>query len=114
MDNAMQIRPWEEGRVEEAYEGITRRVLAHTDSLMLVHYSVEEGAVFPVHDHEETHQAVFVLEGAIELLGERDGRLEEGDSFVVGPGVAHGIRGVAENTAVIDAFAPPIEAYADQ
>lgn len=114
MNMSMEVRSWEEGRVEEAYDGITRRVLAHTDSLMLVHYTVEERAVFPVHEHEETHQAVFVLEGAIELLGERDGRLEQGDSFVVGPGVPHGIRGVAGNSAVIDAFAPPVEAYADR
>jgi quercetin dioxygenase-like cupin family protein len=99
-------------RVEPAYEGIERRVLSFTDDLMLVHYTVEKGAVFPEHEHEETHQAVFVIEGELELFGDREATLSAGDSFVVGPGIRHGIRGVAEQTTVIDAFAPPISEYA--
>lgn len=109
----LTVTPWDDpNRVENAYDGIERRVLSFTDDLMLVHYTVQADAVFPEHTHEETHQAVFVLEGALDLFGDHETRLRAGDSFVVGPGTAHGIRGVAEVTRVIDAFTPPIEAYA--
>ena len=98
-------------KTEEAYEGIERRVLSFTDELMLVHYTVEEGAVFPEHEHDETHQAVYVISGAIELFGDESAVLEAGDTFVVGPGVRHGVRGVAERTELIDSFTPPIAEY---
>lgn len=96
---------------EHAHDGIERRVLAFTDDLMLVHYTVEEGAVFPEHEHEVAHQAVFVIEGAVELFGDRSGVLKAGDTFVVGPGIRHGIQGQAEQTRLIDAFTPPIDEY---
>jgi len=99
---------------EQAYEGIERRVLAFTDELMLVHYTVEKGAVFPEHKHEETHQAVFVIEGAVKLFGDRSDLLEAGDTFVVGPGIRHGIEGHAEKTQLIDTFTPPIEEYGNK
>lgn len=45
---------------EPAYDGIERRVLAFTDDLVLVHYTVEEGAISPAHTHDVTHQAVYL------------------------------------------------------
>lgn len=111
---SIENRDWDNPfKTEDAYEGIERRVLSFTDDLMLVHYTVEEGAEFPEHEHDETHQAVFVIEGELELFGDRSETLETGDSFVVGPGIRHGIRGVAECTTVLDAFAPPIKEYGE-
>lgn len=115
MPQSMSVCSWDDPfKTEQPYKGITRRVLAFTDELMLVHYTVEEGAVFPVHEHDVTHQAVFVLEGELELVGDRTRRLTAGDSFVVGPGVEHGIEGVARETRIVDAFAPPIDRYAER
>ncbi len=99
-------------KIEEAHPGIERRVLAVTDELMTVHYTVAEGAVFPAHEHETTHQSVHVIEGEIELFGDHERTLGRGDSFVVGPGVEHGIEGVAPRSEIIDTFSPPIERYA--
>lgn len=111
----MDIVEWDDPfKVERAYEGIERRVLANDDEQMLVHYTVEDGAEFPAHTHDETYQAVFVIEGAVELFGDREALLEAGDSFVVEPGVRHGIRGAAPETELIDTFTPPIEAYAEK
>jgi quercetin dioxygenase-like cupin family protein len=112
MSETFEYRPWDEPRkVEPAYEGIERRVLACSDELLLVHYTVEAGAVFPEHEHDRTHQGVFVIDGAVELFGDYEATLEAGDTFVVGPGERHGIRGVAEETHLVDAFTPPIERY---
>jgi mannose-6-phosphate isomerase-like protein (cupin superfamily) len=53
---------------------------------------------------------VFAIGAELELFGDHSATLETGDSFVVGPGVHHGI---AEYTTIIDAFAPPIEEYGE-
>lgn len=108
----MDVRNWTDPvKVESPYDGIERRVLAANDALSLVHYTVVAGAEFPAHEHDETHQAVYVVSGRVELFGDRSATLAAGDSFVVGPSVRHGIRGVAGRSELIDAFAPPIEAY---
>ena len=96
---------------EPAYEGIERRVLCHDDETMVVHYMVAEGATFPAHEHDEIRQTVYVVSGAVELFGDRERRLEAGDAFVVGPGVRHGVRGLAPETELVDTFTPPVEAY---
>lgn len=98
-------------KIDHPYEGIERRVLSYTDEMMLVHYTVSEGGVFPEHEHDETIQAVYVIDGCVELTGDREKTLATGDSFVVHPGVRHGIEGVAPQSQLIDAFAPPLEQY---
>jgi quercetin dioxygenase-like cupin family protein len=111
----MDIAHWDDPfKVEQAYEGIERRVLAFDDEQMVVHYTVAEGAEFPAHEHETTKQSVYVVKGAVELFGDHEATLEAGDSFVVGPGVRHGVRGVAEETELVDTFTPPIDAYAER
>lgn len=110
--DGLTIGDWDDPVVvEEAYDGIERRVLCYDDEAMVVHYAVEEGAVFPEHEHGETRQTVFVVEGEVELFGDHERRLSAGDSFVVGPGVRHGVRGVAERTELLDTFSPPVEEY---
>lgn len=108
----VDIESWSDpAGIEQAYDGIERRVLAFNDDIMLVHYTVERDAVFPIHDHDVTQQAVYVIRGKIALHGATEARLAEGDSFVVGPGVEHGIRGLAPRSELIDTFTPPIEEY---
>jgi quercetin dioxygenase-like cupin family protein len=108
----LDITSWTDPKkVEQAYDGIERRVLAYNDDIMLVHYTVERDAVFPGHEHDETQQAVYVISGEVELRGDTETRLAAGDSFVVGPNIEHGIRGVAPRTELVDAFSPPIAEY---
>jgi len=111
----MELTEWSDPfKVEEAHDGIERRVLSFDDTLMLVHYTLKKGAVFPVHTHDETYQGVFVINGAIELFGDQSATLESGDTFVVGPGTEHGIRGLEPGTRLIDSFTPPIEPYGER
>jgi quercetin dioxygenase-like cupin family protein len=98
-------------KTEQPYEGIKRRVLCFDDETMQVHYTVKADAVFPEHEHEETKQTVYVIDGAIELFGDHEQLLESGDSFIIGPDVRHGVRGVAERTELLDTFTPRIESY---
>lgn len=109
----LTVGSWDEPfLVEEVYDGIERRVLCFDDETMQVHYTVDESAVFPEHSHEEAKQTVYVVSGAVELFGDHETVLEQGDSFIVGPGVRHGVRGVAEQSQLLDTFTPRIEAYA--
>ena len=66
--------------------GMKREVLAHSDQLMLVRHSFEEGWVGARHSHPH-HQLVYVVTGAIRV--DVDGRVFQvraGDSFVVDGG----------------------------
>ena len=105
----MPVNRWDDPERIDELEG-ERRVLGYTDELMLVHYSLEEGAVGEPHSHEVTTQASFVYEGTLELTGEFSTVIEARDSYIVPPGTEHGVR-VLEPCKVIDAFSPPLEKY---
>lgn len=107
----MEITDWDDPtRVDELDGGGERRVLACTDEMMLVHYSLRAGEEGHPHAHETSVQASFVVEGAIELRGAYSETVEAGGSYVVPPGTEHGVRAL-EPCRVIDAFAPPLEEY---
>lgn len=111
----MEIGDWDDPfKVEQAYDGIERRVLCFDEDQMLVHYTVDEGAVFPEHEHDETKQTVYVASGSVELFGDHEATLSAGDSFIVGPGVRHGVRGLEPGTELVDTFTPIIESYAER
>lgn len=107
----MPVNRWHEPEQVDELDGDgKRRVLGYTDDMMLVHYSLDEGAVGEPHSHEQTVQASFVVEGSLELRGEYSTTVEAGDSYVIPPGTVHGVR-VTEDCTVIDAFAPPLKKY---
>jgi len=107
----MEITTWESPtRVDDLDGGGQRRVLAYTDELMIVHYSLTEGDTGEPHAHEETTQASFVIDGRLELVGEASRKLTAGDSYVIPPGTVHGVRAVTDCT-VVDVFSPPLDAY---
>lgn len=106
----MDITDWDEPARIDELDGGERRILACTDEMMLVHYTLEAGAEGAPHSHDETTQASFVVEGSLELCGAYSRTLEAGDSYVVPPGTEHGVRAL-EPCRVVDAFAPPLETY---
>lgn len=107
----MGVNRWDDPeRIDDMGADGTRRVLGYTDEMMLVHYTLSEGAVGEPHSHEQTVQASFVIEGSLELLGEYSTTVTAGDSYVIPPGTEHGVR-VTEDCQVIDAFTPPLEQY---
>lgn len=109
----MGVRRWSDPyRVDDLGSG-ERRVLAFDDELMLVHYTFEQGAKTALHDHEETTQSVYVLDGKVRFLGDYDATLEQGDTVIVPPGTTHGIEAL-ERTELIDSFTPPIERYGSE
>jgi quercetin dioxygenase-like cupin family protein len=86
-------------------DGNRRRVLVHTDELMVVEFAFDKGAVGVLHSHPHV-QASYVAEGRFEVTV--DGRtetLEEGDSFIVPSNLVHGVKAL-ESGRLVDSFAP--------
>ncbi|CDX23170.1 Pectin degradation protein KdgF [Mesorhizobium plurifarium] len=90
---------------EPTPDGNRRRVLVHTDELMMVEFAFDKGGVGALHSHPHV-QASYVAEGRFEVT--IDGRseiLETGSSFIVPSNLVHGVKAL-EAGRLVDSFAP--------
>ncbi len=95
---------------EDLGDGVKRRILAHSDKLMIVEVAFEEGAVGAVHSHPH-EQTSYIVEGEFEF--EIDGVkkvLKKGDTTYKQPGVMHGGRAI-KKTVLLDIFTPAREDF---
>lgn len=86
-------------------DGNRRRIVLHTDELMMVEFAFEKGGVGVLHSHPHV-QASYVAEGSFEVTV--DGRsqvLLQGDSFIVPSGLVHGVKAL-EADRLVDSFTP--------
>ncbi len=82
----------------------------HTGTLTLMYWTVDEGAVMPVHSHKH-EQIAHVLEGIFELTINGETRiLEPGTVAVIEPYVPHGGKAIT-NCELLDVFHPEREDY---
>ncbi|MCJ8520067.1 quercetin dioxygenase-like cupin family protein [Pseudorhizobium tarimense] len=86
-------------------EGSRRRVLLHTDELMVVEFAFEKGGIGALHNHPHV-QASYVAEGRFEVtVGDKVDKLAAGDSFIVPSNVVHGVKAL-EAGRLVDSFTP--------
>ncbi len=86
-------------------DGNRRRIVLHTDELMMVEFAFEKGGVGALHSHPHV-QASYVADGRFEVTV--DGRtdvLSAGDSFIVPSNKVHGVKAL-EAGRLIDSFTP--------
>jgi quercetin dioxygenase-like cupin family protein len=94
-----------EGSWTDTGPGNRRRVILHTDELMMVEFAFEKGAVGALHAHPHV-QASYVVEGRFEVtVGDSTAVLSAGDSFIVPSNTIHGARAL-ESGRLIDSFTP--------
>jgi quercetin dioxygenase-like cupin family protein len=94
-----------EGAVTEVAPGNRRRVLVHTDELMVVEFAFEAGAIGALHSHPHV-QASYIAEGSFEVtIDGRTETLKQGASFIVPSNLVHGVKAL-ERGRLIDSFAP--------
>lgn len=94
-----------EGEWADAGPGNRRRVMLHTDELMMVEFAFEKDAVGAPHSHPHV-QASYVAEGRFEVtVGGRTKVLSAGDSFIVPSNTIHGVKAL-EPGRLVDSFAP--------
>lgn len=91
--------------LENLGEGITRKILAHGGSLMLVEAYFREGKKGAVHSHTN-EQITYVVNGLIELeIGGEKEMVSSGDSVYIEPRKPHGLRAL-KDSCVVDVFMP--------
>ena len=94
----------------EAVPGVLRRVLACGDEVMVVQFTIDEGAEVPAHSHPH-EQVGHVVSGRMKFrIGDEVRELGPGDGYSVPGGVTHGAIGVTRVIAV-DSFHPVREDY---
>jgi quercetin dioxygenase-like cupin family protein len=94
----------------EICPGITRRTVAHGDTMYQMLATLAAGSQMPAHSHPQ-EQIVHILEGKMRLIvGGVPHELSAGESFYLASNVAHGVETLAP-TRVLDTFSPPRADY---
>lgn len=93
--------------------GLTRRVGAYNDHLLLAEHRMKKGWVGSRHSHPH-EQVVYVILGRLRVTVDASTfEAGPGDSFVVNGGVEHQAEAL-EDAVVIDVFTPCREDYRPQ
>ena len=90
---------------EPTPDGNRRRVILHTDELMMVEFAFEKGGIGALHSHPHV-QSSYVAEGRFEVT--IDGRseiIEQGGGYIVPSGLVHGVKAL-EAGRLVDNFTP--------
>lgn len=94
-----------EGEWTDLGQGNRRRVILHTDELMMVEFAFEQGGIGAPHSHPHV-QASYVAEGKFEVTVDGHSEiLSAGDSFIAPSNVVHGVKAL-EAGRLIDSFTP--------
>lgn len=90
---------------EELGNGVKRKILAHSEPLMLVEVHFEVGAEGAIHTHPHT-QGTYVLEGKFKfIVGEEERVVEKGDTLNLPSDIPHGVV-CLEKGVLLDIFTP--------
>lgn len=97
---------YNEMKSEVLGQGISRKILAHDEKLMVVEVHFEKASVGTPHVHEEHDQIVYILEGAFEFtLEDKKHICRKGDSLYIKPRTMHGTI-CLEAGKLLDIFTP--------
>jgi quercetin dioxygenase-like cupin family protein len=95
----------------EMLPGVTRRVLANSQRMMLVEFTFAADVEIPEHTHSHD-QVGYVVSGRMRLtIGGAQSECVPGDSYHAPPNVPHAGYAV-EPSVIVDVFSPPREDYA--
>jgi len=102
--------PYADTLPQSGGEGVTRRILAHSDGLMCVENTFEQGAVGALHSHPHT-QITYVLSGSFSFTIDGETRVvRAGDTLLKENGVVHGCT-CLEAGKLLDIFTPAREDF---
>lgn len=96
--------------LEELGKGVSRKILAHVTSMMMVEVNFIKGAVGEIHRHEN-EQISYIIKGSFQL--DIDGKKEivkVGDTYYIKPNVLHGVLAL-EDATILDVFTPQREDF---
>lgn len=95
---------------EDLGGGLSRKIMAYDERVMMVKVAFETGGVGSIHQHPHT-QISHVQEGSfeVEIAGKKQ-ILKAGDAFYVPPNTDHGCRCI-EKGVLVDVFSPMREDF---
>lgn len=97
---------------KEVDKGVRRKVLAHSDNLMVCELHFEKGAVGTLHQHPH-EQCTYIISGKFEFnINSVKKVLQAGDTTYKEPGVVHGAVCLEEGS-LIDIFTPERKDFLD-
>lgn len=97
-------------KLSDLGRGVSRKILAHVPSIMMVEVNFIKGAVGEIHAHAH-EQISYIIKGSFEL--NIDGKKEiikAGDTFYVVPNALHGVLALEDST-ILDVFTPQREDF---
>ena len=93
-----------------AGEGVRRKVLSHSENIMLCEITLEQGSVIAAHAHPH-EQITYIISGKCRYtVGEETREMAAGDSVLIPGNAVHSIV-VLETMKAIDAFTPAREDF---
>jgi len=102
--------PGDENALETVANGLSRKVGAHNDNLMVVEVFFEAGTEAPLHHHVH-EQITYVMSGKFEFtVGEKTYIVGAGDSLYKQPNIEHGATCLEAGT-LLDVFTPHREDF---
>jgi quercetin dioxygenase-like cupin family protein len=102
------------GMKAQAFAQRRKRVVVHTDNLMMVIFDFEDGPADkpdPMHSHPHEQISYIVSGKVIYFLGEEQQILEAGDMVTIPPDVPHAIQTLTPSVRLADAFTPVREDF---
>ncbi|WP_342075768.1 cupin domain-containing protein [Yoonia sp. SS1-5] len=102
--------PSSDGTLETVAEGLSRKITAYNDNLMVVEVHFEAGVNAPLHNHPH-EQITYVMSGKFEFtVGENTYVVGAGDSLYKQPNIEHGAT-CLESGMLLDVFTPHREDF---
>ncbi|MBQ5734381.1 MAG: cupin domain-containing protein [Lachnospiraceae bacterium] len=94
-----------ECRITDCEPGVTRKILAYSDELMMCEITFEKGARGNVHSHEHL-QITYIAEGSFEFTIDGETKIvNKGDSVYMPSNSVHGVV-CLEAGKLVDVFNP--------
>ncbi len=85
--------------------GVTRKIIAYDEGMMVCELTFEKGAVGELHHHPQ-EQIGYVISGSFEVSDNGETKvLKAGDCYLVKPDSVHGVKAL-ENSKLLDVFTP--------
>lgn len=90
--------------------GITRKVLVHSDRLMLCEVHMRKGTIIPDHAHPH-EQSTYIISGSCRFtIGETTKDVNAGDTVLISSNLNHTVVALTD-IVVVDVFSPAREDF---
>jgi len=94
----------------ELGKGVSRKILAHVSSVMMVEVHFIKGAVGEIHSHVH-EQISYIIKGSFQVTIEgKKETVKTGDTFYIKPNALHGVVALEDST-ILDVFTPRREDF---